>query len=107
MKLSCPLTIMQSKEQKVNQAINLLLSILYSVLLGMNISNLFVQLLKTTRMWCHGKQVKGMEQIRDAQGCQILAAKVQCLSSDSNYYPLKYLLYPIPGFLSLQQHTLC
>lgn len=50
MKLSCPLTIMQSKEQKVNQAINLVSSILYSVLLGMNISNLFVQLLKTTRM---------------------------------------------------------
>lgn len=30
MKLSCPLTIMQSKEQKVNQAINLVSSILYS-----------------------------------------------------------------------------
>lgn len=30
MKLSSPLTVMQSKEQKVNQAINLALSILYS-----------------------------------------------------------------------------
>lgn len=106
MKLPCPLTIMQSKEQKVNRAINLGLSVLYSVLVGINRFNLFVQLLKRARTRCYRKRVKGMEQIHDAQGCQIFAAQVWCLSSNSNYHPLKHLLYPIPWILSLQQHTL-
>lgn len=39
-----------------------------------------------------------MKQIHGAQGCLILAAWIQSPSSDSNYHPLKSLLYPIPGF---------
>lgn len=70
----------------------------FRVLVGINRSNLFIQLLKTTRTWCQRKWVKATKQMHDAQGRIILAAYIQSPPSDSNYHPLKSLPHPIPGF---------